>query len=98
MTIEQKAEQMLQGNDVLIEVLKSRNAYGLKKYGKSLDDNDIPERERAIHAIQELLDAGQYLIWTEWSRLWCGHLFDMAMAIQEYYNLTAQEIIEGGKK
>lgn len=97
MTIEQKAIDMLQGNDVLIEVLKSRNAYGLKKYGKSLDDNNIPERERAIHAIQELLDATQYLIWIQW---WgCAEdLANITVDLQDYYNLSAQEIIDGGKK
>jgi hypothetical protein len=97
MTIEQKAIEMLQGDDVLIEVLKSRNAYGLKKYGKSLDDNDIPKRERAIHAIQELLDAGQYLDWCGF-RMYTEYIYEVAKILQLYYHLTAQEIIEGGKK
>lgn len=98
MTIEQKAIDMLQGNEVLIEALKSRNAYGLKKYGKSLDDNDIPERERAIHAIQEALDLSQYLIWIGLGDVAETSVKCIAKQLQKHYNLTAQEIIEGGKK
>jgi hypothetical protein len=98
MTIEQTAEMMLQGNDVLIEALKSRNAYGLKKYGKSLDENDIPERERAIHAIQEALDLSQYLVWIGLGDIAMVSVACIAKQLQKHYNLTAQEIIEGGKK
>jgi hypothetical protein len=98
MTIEQKAIEMLQGDDVLIEVLKSRNAYGLKKYGKSLDSNHATDEERAIHAIQELLDAGQYLIWLNMKEEYYNDIFVLASDLALMFNLTAKEIIEGGKR
>ena len=101
-TIEQKAIAMLQGNAVLIEVLKSRNTYGLKKYGKSLDDNKIPFSSRAIHLIQELMDAGQYATWvSDYDKTYLEiseGLFSLAKHVQHDFCLTAQEIIDGGKK
>ena len=95
MSIEQRVASRL--NPVLAECLRQRTELGVKKYGQRLDDNEQDERSKAVHVIQELLDAAQYAEWM-------GHsysvsvLTDLANVYQGMYELTAEEIMAGGKQ
>ena len=44
-------------------VVDARVEEGIKKYGQTLDDNVKPERAKAVHQLQELLDAMKYRRW-----------------------------------
>ena len=44
-------------------VIDTRVELGWKKYGQSLDDNVKTDRQKAVHLLQELLDAMQYVEW-----------------------------------
>lgn len=44
-------------------VVDARVEEGLRKYGQTLDDNVKPERAKAVHQLQELLDAMNYRAW-----------------------------------
>ncbi|ULH18252.1 hypothetical protein MF271_22565 (plasmid) [Deinococcus sp. KNUC1210] len=48
---------------LLVAAVDTRTAEGLKKYGQLLDDNHKPDRAKAVHLLQELLDAAQYGTW-----------------------------------
>jgi hypothetical protein len=49
--------------DELADMIRARAELGLKKYGITLADNPAPIQERLQHAIEELLDAANYLQW-----------------------------------
>ena len=44
-------------------VVDHRAAEGLRKDGQTIDDNAKPRRAKAVHLMQELLDAMQYVAW-----------------------------------
>lgn len=46
----------------LVRLLKERDAKGRKKYGTTLDRNDLTFEEWCEHAIEELLDCAGYLV------------------------------------
>lgn len=46
----------------LIDLLKSRDASGLKKYGTTLDRGDLSHAEWLQHMAEELLDAAGYAL------------------------------------
>jgi len=50
--------------DELAAMIRARAEIGLKKYGITLADNPAPIAERLQHAIEELLDAANYLEWS----------------------------------
>lgn len=46
----------------LIDLLKSRDAAGQRKYGTTLDRTDLTPEQWAMHGIEELLDGAGYLV------------------------------------
>lgn len=92
--IESRARAML--NPVLSDCVLQRTAIGVAKYGQRLDDNHQPERDKAIHFIQEQLDALQYALWMGEGKAaqTCANL---AKQFQERHRLSAEEIMAGGK-
>lgn len=95
MTIEDQARAML--GTVLGECIRQRTELGIQKYGQRLDDNPQPYRAKAIHLIQELLDAMQYAIWVG-DRVTARKLARMAEGYARLFSLTAEEIMAGGKQ
>lgn len=93
--IEERARQLL--NPVLSEAVKQRTEAGVKKYGQRLDDNHQPERAKAIHLIQELMDGCQYALWLDLNGL-ARTLAKAANGVQQQYGLSVTEIMEGGKQ
>ncbi|MFC5846714.1 hypothetical protein [Deinococcus petrolearius] len=94
-TIEEQARALL--NPVLGECVRQRTEAGVRKYGQTLDENEQPQREKAIHLIQELLDACQYALWMghEYTATLCATI---ASDTQQTFKLTAEEIMAGGKQ
>jgi hypothetical protein len=45
----------------LVEMIRTRRAFGLKKYGCSVDDNPLSLKDWVTHALLEKLDAAIYL-------------------------------------
>ena len=43
--------------------LQSRSAFGIKKYGTTLGDNNAALLERLNHIQEELMDAANYVEW-----------------------------------
>lgn len=95
MTIEDRVKAHL--NPVLAECLTQRTAAGVAKYGQRLDDNEQNASAKAIHLIQELLDAAQYAMWIG-DPLTMRQLTGMANEFQKIFHLTAEEITSGGKQ
>lgn len=93
-TIEEQACGLV--GPVLAECIKQRTAAGISKYGQRLDDNHQPDRAKAVHLVQELLDATQYALWLEWDDM-AGHTAALASNVTAYFELTASEIVRGGK-
>lgn len=95
MSIEAKAKNIL--NSTLSECITQRTQAGRAKYGQTLDANSAPPAERYIHLIQELLDGVQYALWagdTETARA----LSEIANSIQAREGLSANQIMQGGKR
>ena len=93
-TIEDQARELL--SPVLRQCLRERTQAGVRKYGQRLDENDQPDRARIIHAVQEGLDMVQYLLWAGMS----SYAYEVALLtndLQGTFNLTADEIMAGGK-
>jgi len=67
------------------------------KYGQRLEDNHQPDRAKAVHLIQELLDAAQYAAWLE---RWfiAAEMTQTANRLQVEWGLSAAEIMAGGKQ
>ena len=88
------------GSPLLRQVVDARVALGVKKYGQTLDDNEKPDRAKAVHLIQELLDAMQYVTWHGWGKvLPFGDVILMQLAhdadyvAAEYPDLTMDELL-----
>lgn len=95
MTIEAEVVRVL--NPVLAKCLTQRTAAGVAKYGQRLEDNEQPVRAKAVHLVQELLDAAQYAAWLKcWAIV--ENLAVVANEVQTAYRLTAEEIMAGGKQ
>lgn len=94
-TIEERACGMLSAR--LAACIRQRTQLGIRKYGQRLDDNPQPERAKAVHLVQELLDGMQYAIWLEDVGL-AEDLAIRAEKIARKYRLTFTEIVEGGKQ
>jgi DNA-binding CsgD family transcriptional regulator len=94
-TIEQKARALL--NSTLGECVRQRTRAGVKKYGQTLDDNHQPDRAKAVHLLQELMDACQYAIWAELPDV-AATAGRLANTVQKQFQLTADEIMKGGKQ
>tara|TARA_R110000772_G_scaffold28239_1_gene71303 strand:- start:578 stop:784 length:207 start_codon:yes stop_codon:yes gene_type:complete len=45
----------------IVEMIRSRAALGLDKYGTSIDRTDLTTEQWIQHAIEEMLDGAQYL-------------------------------------
>jgi hypothetical protein len=45
----------------IVDMLRSRSAAGLDKYGVSIDRTDLTTEQWIQHAIEEMLDGAQYL-------------------------------------
>lgn len=45
----------------LIEKFKARSAVGIKKYGTTLENNQLPLEQWLIHAQEEAMDCALYL-------------------------------------
>ena len=48
--------------EALVDLLRSRSAAGLAKYGTTLDRTDLTAEQWADHAIEEALDMAGYLM------------------------------------
>jgi len=94
-TIEQKARALL--NTTLGECVRQRTRAGVKKYGQTLDDNHQPDRAKAVHLVQELLDATQYAVWADLPDV-AATAGRLANTVQKQFGLTADEIMKGGKQ
>lgn len=94
-TIEEQGRALL--GPVLGEVLAQRTAAGVAKYGQRLDDNHQPDRAKAVHLVQELLDAVQYALWLGETRK-AARLAAEAELTAGLHGLTAEEIMAGGKQ
>lgn len=46
----------------IVDMLRSRSEVGLKKYGVSIDRDDLNLEQWIQHAIEEMLDGAQYLM------------------------------------
>lgn len=55
-----KIDQIVESN---VELLRSRSAIGIEKYGTTLSDSNLPMRDRLNHALLEALDQANYLQW-----------------------------------
>lgn len=95
MTIEDRVKAHL--NPVLAECLTQRTAAGVAKYGQRLDTNNQPVKARAVHLIQELLDAAQYALWVG-DHYAMAFFAETANIYQVQHALTAEEIMTGGKQ
>lgn len=93
-TIEAHACALL--SSTLADVVRQRTALGVAKYGQRLDDNHQPSRARAVHLVQELLDAVQYALWLGDPRT-ASRCAGEAEVITRRYELTSEEIMAGGK-
>lgn len=94
-TIEQQARALL--NPTLGECIRQRTEAGVAKYGQRLEDNPQPVRARLVHLVQELLDATQYALWAG-EPDWADQLAVLAEDVQIRGQLTAEEIMAGGKQ
>ena len=47
--------------EAIVDMIRSRSAVGLNKYGASMDRTDLTTEEWIQHAIEEMLDGAQYL-------------------------------------
>lgn len=94
-TIEAQAQALL--GPVLAEAVRQRTAAGIAKYGQRLDDNHQPDRAKAVHLAQELLDAIQYALWLGNERQ-AARLATEAEITAAVFGLTLEEIMEGGKQ
>jgi hypothetical protein len=45
----------------IVDMIRSRSAVGLDKYGVSVDRTDLTTEQWIQHAIEEMLDGAQYL-------------------------------------
>lgn len=94
-TIEGRARALL--SPTLADCVQQRTAAGVAKYGQTLDDNHQPDRAKAVHLVQELLDAIQYALW-----LGDDGLAEMLAADTETivlrHGLSTAEIMAGGKQ
>ena len=45
-----------------VQILRDRAEFGVRKYGTSMDRNDLTGADWCQHAIEEMLDGAQYLI------------------------------------
>ena len=93
-TIEEQACGMV--GTILADCIRQRTAAGVAKYGQRLDDNHQPDRAKAVHLVQEELDAMQYSLWLGNRRKAARHATE-AMLTAALYGLTAEEIMQGGK-
>ncbi|ADY27801.1 hypothetical protein Deipr_2701 (plasmid) [Deinococcus proteolyticus MRP] len=85
----------------LAPAVLERERLGVLKYGQYLDDNHQPQRARAVHLVQELLDGANYALWLASpirSRLLAVLLAFLVKWLCRRYHLTAQDIIDGGKR
>lgn len=85
----------------LAPAVLERERIGVLKYGQYLDDNHQPQRARAVHLVQELLDAQAYLQWLGLSlryRLVARGLAWLTVRFCRRYHLSAQDVIDGGKR
>ena len=94
-TIEEQGRALL--GPVLGSVLAQRTAAGVAKYGQRLDDNHQPDRAKAVHLVQEELDAMQYALWLGNRRKAARHATETEITAA-LYGLTAEEIMAGGKQ
>lgn len=66
MTIAEQVKEVLAstGDDGRLRMLVDvQTEIGVKKYGQTLDDNKKEPKAKAVHIIQELIDAMQYSQW-----------------------------------
>lgn len=77
---------------LLAEALDTRTQEGLRKYGQTLDDNHKPDRAKAVHLLQELLDAAQYSEWlgAVYAPLLCEIANEVAA---DFPDLTLEELL-----
>ena len=94
-TIERLARDML--SPVLAECVKQRTALGSRKYGQRLDDNHQDDRAKAVHLLQEELDALQYALWLGDSCKARRYAAEAELTVARF-GLTAEEIMTGGKR
>lgn len=94
-SIEAQAAQLV--SPPLQVALRQRTQAGIEKYGQRLEANPQPLRARAVHLVQELLDGLQYALWMNEPAI-ATVLAIQADHITSAYQLTAQEIVEGGKQ
>lgn len=93
-TIEDRACALL--HPELAQAVRQRTEFGIRKYGQRLDDNHQPMRAWLIHIIQEALDGCQYALRADEVAL-AGEFAEIANDLQERHQLTAAEIMAGGK-
>ena len=78
--------------------IDTRVELGWKKYGQSLDDNIKTPRQKAVHLLQELMDALQYVEWGGITKpaskaLVVSHLGDcIKIVLGENLDLTLDEL------
>ena len=94
LTIEDRARALLCPE--LAEAVRQRTEFGVRKYGQRLDDNHQPARAWLIHLVQETLDALQYALKAD-EALLAWEFAEIANDLQERHQLTAAEIMAGGK-
>ncbi|WP_295823197.1 hypothetical protein [uncultured Deinococcus sp.] len=93
-TIEDRACALLLPH--LAVCVQQRTRLGIQKYGQRLDDNVQDVVSKAVHLVQELLDAVQYALWLDDDRL-AMTLAAHANVVATTYALTTDEILAGGK-
>ena len=89
--IVQRSAELLPG---LRDLIVHRAEEGKAKYGQYLSDNPRTEREKAVHQLQELLDALNYELWREQPAEWrvkllCALALDLLNAFPD---LTLAEL------
>jgi hypothetical protein len=79
---------------LLAQALDTRTAEGLRKYGQTLDNNHKPDRAKAVHLLQELIDASQYAEWLEVDSMLTPLLTNLANQIADgFHDLTLDELL-----
>lgn len=94
-TIAEQASSLV--GPVLATCIRERTRLGIAKYGQTLDDNDQPQRARAVHFVQEMLDGTQYALWLGDPSLAARCAIE-AELVTRRYGLIAEEIMQGGKQ
>jgi hypothetical protein len=95
MTIADEVKQMLAsvGDDGRLRALvDAQTAIVVAKYGQTFDDNVKESRAKAVHIVQELIDAMQYSVWLK-NDYTSEYIFNYLKTDLDIWARTAQMLV-----